>query len=164
MFSSRYPIPIRTYTLGAFAERADMLDGILFEIRLWQLHRKIAKLESEIDQELEKAKGWEERQEVYAAWDFDLAFGRQVVAELVTRHLRKKCDRWFLPFPSHDEEEMWEEFRATGGKALSRKGIARVRDAIRQERRERYVWAAGLTGVIGALTGLLSVFGDLILR
>ena len=71
------------------------------------------------------------------------------------------------PFRLDDGEVVapWEQGSRAQLVYLSDEGIALVRDAIRTEQRLRHerraqwaVWLPALTGVIGALTGLLAIY------
>jgi hypothetical protein len=73
-----------------------------------------------------------------------------------------EADRLLLPLPD-DDEKNWTTFDGGEGveRVLTRKGINEIRTAIRGElkaRSERFLMlTSGLIGVIGAITGLVSV-------
>jgi len=77
-------------------------------------------------------------------------------------YLVSEADRLLIPLPD-DNEQNWTAF--DDGEAmehvLTRKGINELRTAIRAERKarsERFLMlTSGLIGVIGAITGLVSV-------
>lgn len=86
--------------------------------------------------------------------------------ELITADYHRKADALSVPFPSYQEEAYWEEVdnQLTQQilRCLSPRGEALVRAAIREERRHRReavgYWFGIVIGVIGAISGLISVF------
>jgi hypothetical protein len=67
------------------------------------------------------------------------------------------------PIPDYNDEECWKNMCAyRQGRILTTKGVCEIKKAIRaeeKERREGYiVWIAALTGIIGAITGLVAVW------
>lgn len=90
----------------------------------------------------------------------------------LTRKLERKAERLLLPFPRRPFEdplhairlsgtpEDWEE--GPGGRwFLTPEGFTRVRRLIREEQEQRrrgvLQWAAALTGLLGAATGLAAL-------
>jgi hypothetical protein len=71
------------------------------------------------------------------------------------------ANRYLIPVPEFQEEGgAWEECERTGEWRLRVGPLAELRAAVRKERRDllqgKILWASGLTGVIGTLTGLVS--------
>jgi len=72
-------------------------------------------------------------------------------------------------YPKPDEEDPWWAFSGSlGVHYLTARGVAEVREGIRREERwrrersnQRLAWLAGLTGLIGVLIGLLSLFAKI---
>lgn len=89
--------------------------------------------------------------------------------QLLSGQLIRQARRLRVPIPHRFKEdgkpsEHWYEGQYLGGWYLTNEGVARLRDEIRKERRARQdsrahwvVWVSALTGVIGALTGLIAV-------
>lgn len=89
--------------------------------------------------------------------------------QLYTRRLVRQAKRLRVPTPrSHGEDGKptgaWEQGRNFGLWYLSDKGIVKLREEIRKEirwrheRRAQWVgWLSAITGVFGALTGLIAV-------
>jgi hypothetical protein len=80
---------------------------------------------------------------------------------VVTSFLRVAAKKKFIPFPDFESPNMWEECSAISNqKVLSNLGIATVISALRNERREKIklvlMVLAGVTGIVGALIGLLA--------
>jgi hypothetical protein len=96
-------------------------------------------------------------------------------AEMVSDSLLKQADALYLPRPSYNDPTKWqkwtpdEEDGSMSRQLLSAEGMTEVRQAIRKERRERreaveyWLKVAGgfigiLTGLVGALIGLVSIW------
>jgi hypothetical protein len=73
-----------------------------------------------------------------------------------------------VPTPNYAELEPWQTSPYTGRRQLTEKSLAQFRTAIRNEQKERWqFWelrakivtalVTGLTGVIGALIGLIAI-------
>ena len=87
----------------------------------------------------------------------------------ITRKLLAKARRLRVPIPHHynedkTESEHWYEGRYTFRLYLTTKGVAAIREEIRRELKARHearahwvVWLSALTGVIGAITGLVAL-------
>ena len=83
------------------------------------------------------------------------------ISDLVTRRFLGIANKYLLPTPKHDGA--WIESDVTGLRQLEPEAIIELRATIRKERKERYehmlMWVAALTGLIGALSGLIAVIG-----
>ena len=92
--------------------------------------------------------------------------------QIVSDSLIKEADQLHVRWPSYGETGRWRDDHPVGifdgGMALTTEAMADLRSAIRNERRERreiWEWAlkiiggiiAILTGLVGALIGLISV-------
>jgi hypothetical protein len=87
----------------------------------------------------------------------------------VTKRLLAKARRLRVPIPHRYNEDKtasddWYEGHYTGRWYLTTKGIVALRDEVRKELRARHearsqwvIWLSALTGVIGALTGLVAL-------
>ena len=85
---------------------------------------------------------------------------------LITNYLRNKANILFVPLPDYDDKKMWTECSMISQqKVLTTLGISTIKTAIRKEWKERtelyLMWATfivvSLTGIIGAITGLVAV-------
>lgn len=78
---------------------------------------------------------------------------------LTTSYLAETARKYMLPTPEYGNKEMWEE--QPYPRSLTKRGVAELRSAIRKERKERresfLPWICALVGLVGAVTGLLSV-------
>lgn len=86
------------------------------------------------------------------------------IESLKTGRLIAHAERLMLPTPAvnhPDEDGPWDFEMHTGMRYLTREAMVILRRQIREEIHERRqtvsFWITGLVGVIGALTGLLSV-------
>jgi hypothetical protein len=99
----------------------------------------------------------------------ELALLSEEQEALFTRHLLKTARRLKVPIPRHHDEEggimgQWEQGSRLGMWYLTPSGISELRSSVRSEmrwhieRRAHWVtWFAALTGILGALTGLLAI-------
>ena len=82
-----------------------------------------------------------------------------------TAYWRRRCADLVVPMPGYDNEEMWQYSNQLGEKYLTTNGIVQVKSAIRTEQRERIANLGQiiviLTGLVGALTGLVAAIGSL---
>lgn len=83
---------------------------------------------------------------------------------LKTRRFRQIADKLMVFLPETKDKELWEDLHYAGGRTLTNKGFWELNKLIRQEKRERregfVVWLAALTGIIGAITGLVAVLSS----
>lgn len=82
---------------------------------------------------------------------------------LESRYLIESARQLVLPLPDFKKDsDIWEESKITGRFRLSKKAMVDIRSLVRKERKERregiMFWLAALTGIIGALSGLLAVW------
>lgn len=141
------------------------MNWITFKIRLFKLDRHKENAYEAVLHEAkaaEKAYGRLKGEEVWQREAYRVDEWNEEIAWLVTSYLLSKANKRFLPYPSYREgEDPWERGHFTGKRYLTEKGISELRSRIRKEDRERFDLflkiAAGLTGVIGALTGLIAI-------
>lgn len=84
------------------------------------------------------------------------------ISILATDQLLHKARRRFVTIPSHSTEGMWEQCEIISTRyVLTNEGISELRSALRKEQKEQVevviLIFATLTGVIGAVTGLVAV-------
>lgn len=101
---------------------------------------------------------------------FELAVYDEEDDAYITQNLVRQAQRLRVPIPhrfneDRSESEYWEEGRYVTRAYLTRKGIAVLREEIRKELKARgearshwIAWLSAMTGVIGAVTGLLAVW------
>lgn len=88
---------------------------------------------------------------------------------ILSKSLIRRARRLRVPVPHRFDpdgktSEFWCEGHYLGGWYLTDSGISKVREEVRKELRARHdsraqwvIWVSALTGVIGALTGLIAV-------
>ncbi|GFM60381.1 hypothetical protein PSCICG_15410 [Pseudomonas cichorii] len=130
------------------------------------LLRKIAKHEEELEKN--KPPNTQEAHEsgevqCYIQESDNLYEWRRLVQ---TEYYRKIADRLLVQMPSTEDEAMYEQVDWDNDhrqpRYLTDKGFKTIRDAISEERKHRReavgYWFGIATGIIGALTGLVSAF------
>lgn len=100
---------------------------------------------------------------------FEISFIEEEEDQLLTNNLIRSARRLRVPIPHRFDadgkpSEFWCEGQYLGGWYLTDSGISKVREEVRKELRARHdsraqwvAWVSALTGVIGALTGLIAV-------
>jgi hypothetical protein len=80
------------------------------------------------------------------------------ISQLASDYLERTAQRLLLPVPEFNQRSnKWEKSAFTERWRLTLAAIFELRAAIQAERREIRSWLAAITGLIGALIGLLSV-------
>lgn len=84
------------------------------------------------------------------------------IAIVVTEHWLRKAHRRFVPTPELKDGDMWIQCSRTSNEyVLTNRGISQLRTSLRRELKERVevvvMAAAIVTGLLGALTGLVAV-------
>jgi hypothetical protein len=111
----------------------------------------------------------DEVRELESAMRFELELQREEEDAYLTRQLRRQATRLRVPVPLlHVDDgavsDHWYHGRQTGAWYLTLTGIRALREEIRHELKARYehrvqlvVWLSAITGIIGAVTGLVAV-------
>ena len=85
------------------------------------------------------------------------------IRRLETQFLTRRARRYLIPVPPTDDEARWERSEHSQRYLLKLEAMRELRAAIRDEQRQRLepvkIWLPLLTGVIGALIGLVSLLG-----
>ena len=135
---------------------------------LKKAQRKRADLEKLFDPLITKAEkngDHEEREKLIGEYMMETDFAEEEIGLIITRSLKKEAERLNVPTPSGDDSFK----RGPSGRYfLNVKAQAQLRDDIRKERRERRDWITryllpvitALTGILGALIGLVAVWGN----
>jgi len=116
-----------------------------------------------------RAKDYNEVQSLKSAMWFELDLQREEEDAHQSKQLLRKAMRLRVPSPplhldNGEDSGYWYEGSQTGGRYLTVTGFREVRSEIRQEQKSRHeqwahlvVWISAVTGVIGAITGLVAV-------
>jgi hypothetical protein len=136
------------------------------ELRKRLINRKYDKLiRAAREHKLSAAKIEELQRDRYMEWSLE----DEQADLIVTRQLTAKARRLRVPIPptrnsDGTESEFWQEGNFLGHKTLAPAGIVTIREEIRKEQRWRaerrnhvISWIPAVTGLIGALTGLVAL-------
>lgn len=98
------------------------------------------------------------------AW-FEESMIDEEIAILVTDYLVTEARQNFVPIPSREDKECWEQCqRISERHVLSSTGISKLRSVLRAEAKEKKELflkvLAAVTGVLGAITGLVAVLNN----
>lgn len=93
---------------------------------------------------------------------FDYIVIQEEIDILITKYLRNRANKLFVPMPDYNDENMWDRCNTISNeKVLSTLGINTIKKNIRAELNERselvFKYLGFLIAVIGALTGLFAV-------
>lgn len=137
-------------------------------IAQWKLSRRERRSRSTYRKKMaeSRAKGDKDGEEIWkqewAETAFDIEEERRWLKD---RRVRRIGDRLYIPLPPHSDDQYWEEaVMRPGAYFLTVKGMNDLLSRIRAERKARLeVWIAlapviaALTGLLGALAGVLAV-------
>jgi hypothetical protein len=142
-----------------------MLPELRYEWRLRQLQRGKRRLVTNYaKQRLALPKGIERaaaREKINSDERIDLEEANEEISFVTTSHLVQEAQRLIVPIPPRDNGEYWYIDNTFGHSHLTTAGVIKLRSDIRAERKARRELPMSLLpmliGVIGALTGLLSI-------
>jgi len=140
--------------------------------KTWRLRWYLARANRSYDREVKKARQKGATRDalegIQQGWWADTDELNEELEELRTRRLLRQAYRLDVPVPlrpiEQQHNEFWEQGHMTGSWYLTTAGINKVRTDIRTEIRARQEtraywlrWVAAITGLVGALTGLVAV-------
>jgi hypothetical protein len=142
-----------------------MLPELQYEWRLRQLQRSRRKLIADYKKKrlaLPKSKERAEaREKIDLDERIDLEEANEEISFATTSHLVEEAQRLIVPIPPRDNGEYWYIDNTFGRNHLTTAGVIKLRSDIRVERKARRELPLSLLpmaiGLVGALTGLLSV-------
>lgn len=115
-----------------------------------------------------RAKKFDEVAELQRAQRFEMELQQELEDSYITSGLLQKARQLRVPIPyirasDNTQSDLWYEGRQIGGWLLTTTGIRFLRQEIRQEIKKRhesrsrfFAWITAMTGVIGAVTALVS--------
>ena len=118
-----------------------------------------------------KAKDAEKVRSLESDRHFEMCLHDEEEDAYVTEQLLKEARSFRVSIPHRNNEDMsesehWYKGNYTGGWYLTDRGIAALRAEIRREQKARHetraqwtVWLSALTGLVGAITGLVALLG-----
>lgn len=132
------------------------------ELELGAHRRTIRKLDNAYDLALANSETVAERKKAEYRRHWETILYYELIAEIKTRRLLREADRLDVPIDyATDDSPLWRRSSQLNSWSLTALGYSELRKAIGQERRERrerlIAWASVIIGIVGALTGLLSV-------
>lgn len=141
----------------------------------WQLDRINGHYRKLVEEARRKHRaGSDEVEALRSKWFFEGGMLKEELEAIATNKLRKQAYRLKVPFPSPPygsdefETEDWERGSTFGEWFLKPSGYMKVRAVIRSEQKERrealLAWIIPMTGLIGAITGLIAVLLTLLLK
>ena len=146
-----------------------MFEGIKFNFRLLKLQRQRSKVKAFYNKaNIEARKKGESREELEGIWQeerMELVLIDDDISHLISQRLLSLAEEYLLPRPEFKEEGKWIESKVNPNSyRLSPLAISELRSAVRKEQKERYehifMWLAAITGIIGAISGLVAVIGS----
>lgn len=112
----------------------------------------------------------EEVRSLESARRFELDLQHEEEDDYLTKQLLRKARRFRVPTPHARNNadgslsDHWYDGRQTGGRYLTDIGIRSLREEIRKEQKARHegraqlvVWLSAITGIAGAITGLIAI-------
>jgi len=83
------------------------------------------------------------------------------IDSIVTRYWLRKATRKFVPVPERSAVRMWKRSEFDDRWLLTEEGVSAVRNSVHEENKRAFefwvVLGSGITGAIGAATGLIAV-------
>lgn len=143
-----------------------MTEYYRYRAKLAKLFRQKESLRSAFTSDIRKAqKGCKSRKDIQSLEHqscFEESIIDEEIAILATDNLIRKAKRRFMPIPSHDTDGMWVQCNTISNRyVLTNQGISQLRSSLHKERKEHaelvVMVLAVLTGIIGAITGLVAV-------
>jgi len=141
-----------------------MLNYLKDQIEIFKFYYEIRKIDNRFEKEYREAekegKEFEELEILGSVWSSESRPIELRIKNILSHKLVRKANKLNVPLPDY-EDERWE---GTHKERLSDKGRFEVNKAVRQEikdRREMWIPAITvITGLIGALIGLIAVLKD----
>lgn len=123
----------------------------------------IGKIDRAYERELSNASKANDRERIAERHHWETELYYEQIEEIKTRRILRKAMRLDVPFESpSDQSKRWQQSHQLQTWYLTTLGYSELRKAIRQEKRERrdvaITWSGVVVGIIGSLTGLLSVY------
>lgn len=146
-----------------------MFEGTKFNFRLLRLQRQRSKVKAFYNKaNIEARKKGESPQGLEGIWQeerMELVLIDDDISHLISQRLLSLAEKYLLPRPEYKEKDKWIESKVNPNSyRLSPIAILELRSAVRKEQKERYerifMWLAALTGIIGAISGLVAVIGS----
>ena len=142
-----------------------MFEGATLPLKIWRLERARKRVAAKYD--LLARKSLRPSDEAAFVFEGQMKIGEleDTAQQLQSNHLVRLARRYVLPVPPLDQKhEGWEKSESTDEWQLTLKAFIELRNAVRTERKARreawqshIVGVSAVTGLVGGLTGLISV-------
>lgn len=148
------------------------MNWVSYKIALHKLNSRRKKTKEKYSKEIEETRKTGNRdkiEEVKYYASSELGMLDDEISELITDRLISRAQKLYVPIPKkpipeagevRPENEHWEQ-NELGNWHLKTKGIAEIRNLIRQEEKESRekiaFWISIIFGLIGAFTGLIAI-------
>jgi hypothetical protein len=144
-----------------------MIGYIRYKWELAWLQRSMRQVTKTYSEEVRKAREKKAGREAIEGILHTQRFEEETIDEqikgLQTQRLLVTAGKLMVPYPDLSDEERWAEGNKAVYRYLTVIGMNELRGKIRAERKSNWelvaMWLPGLTGVIGAITGLVAVLG-----
>jgi len=142
-----------------------MIEHVRYRAKLVKLFRQKKTVRSAFVEDIRKAQKEGKPRETYSALEHQSYFEESMIDEeisiLATDNSIRMARRPFVPIPSRKTGGIWEQCHTIGNRwVLTSKGISELRSSLRTKRKEQVELVVRLlvplTGVIGAVTGLVA--------
>lgn len=138
---------------------------LLHKLKVRSLIKKRSKLRKQYKQLRSEESNSTVRDEILSEEMHEIGMLDDEIDSMESEYLIEEARKLLLPLPDKDEENTyWCSSRFTGLYQLNRNGMHELRNRVREERSAKRQWmiAAGatLTGIIGAISGLVAVWKD----
>lgn len=143
-----------------------MISNYKFNNKLKSLQKSRQKLREAYAQDLKSAykeyKSEEDIQEIRAMEMHEVSMIDEEISMLATTHWISVAEKKALPVPSRDDKNMWKQCHTMSREyVLTNNGITQIRSEYNKLRDSKYhllfQTIAALTGIIGAITGLIAI-------
>ena len=142
-----------------------MFEGATLPWKIWRLERARKRVAAKYDVLARKSLNQADESAFVFEGQMKIAELHDAIQQLQSNHLIRLAHRYVLVVPPFDKKhDSWKESEFTDEWQLTPKAFIELRDAVRTERKARreawqshIVGISAATGVIGGLTGLVSV-------
>ncbi len=137
-----------------------MFEVLKYRRQLRKLENQVARMQNSYIELKKKAHG-DELAALIAEESSEIVPLFEEIDSIKTRRFRQIANKLMIPLPDYNNKDFWEQRYYGYGQNLTTKGFWELKKLLRQEDRERregyMVWIAALTGIIGAITGLMAI-------
>ncbi len=141
-----------------------MFETIKYRLELRKLNKKYDELSKFYAEKEAEAKTTNDREMLHAEAGSEIVPILDEIDSLQSKQFCRLAAKLMVPIPDRKYKEFWRQKQYDYRSILTDKGIWEIKKLIHQEKKERregfVIWIAvltGITGIIGAITGLAAV-------